>query len=158
MDIKQFELFQGAIQWVVDQHNRGTNTSVLEHDQGNWGEGILSPTPEWRKDTDGLAYAVVCPTAGCVAGNIVAMNGDQFVIGMAPEFVKANVHRKMEVQVQECWSADDGIHTIPGRARELAGLTPGEATRLFNGDNDVDDIVNIAHMIATNHGYQLELK
>src|SRR4029077_18726986 len=92
MDLKQFNLFQGAIQWAVDEDKRlsaiddTAMTSPMEHDQQMWAFGKIDRSAETvTMDLEGCKcqYCAICPTTGCVGGNIVLTAVEQFVV---PQF------------------------------------------------------------------------
>lgn len=162
MDLKQFDLFQSAIQWAVDEDRRlnaeevTAKTSPLEHDQNLWAFGTIDKSIEpltWEIDGGKFAYNVICPSSGCVAGNIILTAGEQFVV---PKF-KGIELMDVPFMAETCWSPENGFHNIDDRAEELAGLDHSEAVDLFDGDNDIDRIVDVAYQIAFNHGYTLKL-
>jgi hypothetical protein len=153
MDLKQFNIFQEAIQWVVDEQRRRRAdkdiyemTGRLRHFQQEWGMG--------RVVAERLAahpsYQMVCPTACCVAGNIVLINGDRFVVdSVLPE--------DSLVAVQSCVTDKGEIVDIDDRAIEVVGLDAVEAMNLFSGGNSWRDIVHCATKIAKAHGHTLEV-
>jgi len=165
MDLKQFNLFQGAIQWAVDEDKRlngltydTAKTSPLEHDQQMWAFGKIDKSVEpltWEIGSDfKCQYLAICPTTGCVAGNIVLTAGEQFVV---PQFASIEMMPQVPFMAEYCWSPENGFQEIRLRAEDLAGLTHDEATDLFEGANTLDKIVELAYKIADNHGYTLEL-
>jgi hypothetical protein len=157
VDQKQFDLFQTAIQWVWDEWHRKIRGDARQgpiHKQVVWAAGTVTdqmvPVAEDETYRWGEWVSVICPTACCVAGNIVMVHGDQFVTKQMPnEFV---------AHVEMCIDDHGRVHGISDRAQGLAGLTGSEASRLFHQDNNAHSIVQIAQMIAARHGYELEVK
>jgi len=161
MDQKQFNEFQTAIQWVVDEKRRKDDAeqwkpALLEHRQQYWAVGetqpgiIAAPFPR-----DGVHVSLdwhpVCATGCCVAGNMVLAHGDQFIAPAASAAVG------LTVTVEQCIDEDGMVHKISTRAKEIGGLTDSEAGRLFHQDNSAATIARLATNIAHNHGYTLEV-
>jgi hypothetical protein len=155
MNVKQFERLQAAVQWTVDEarfkaSHRRRGEGMIAHVQSSWAIGRLTGR---RKKVKGLAakYAVVCPTSCCLAGNIVAMAGEELVV---PDgLTDANV----VVNVEDCIDADGRVRTIPDRAAELTGLTTEDANLLFNGSITAAQIRLHAADIAARSGHTLEV-
>lgn len=151
MDLKQFELLQESVQWVVDEAKRKKEGRPIEgraHFQMEWAKGML--TGEQPKDHPYMEY--VCPTACCLAGNGVLLAGDRLVI--AHNELDSNALGQ-RVVVEHCLTAEGKLMEIDDRAQELFGLDENEALALFNGRNIWQIIVHRAWTIAKKHGYDL---
>lgn len=155
MDKKQFELFQSAIQWVADEQRRKKQRdpkSGVIHEQNCWGAGKII---DWIKahisNSPREQFAQVCPSACCLAGNIVLLNGDRMVT-----LDQTAVLGDFE-NVENCLDEEGRLHSISTRAQQLAGLTGPQATRLFAGENYADQIIEYAQEIAVKNGYELEV-
>lgn len=157
MNEKQFDLFQGAIQWVADEqkfHRGETDERVsnVQHQQTLWAQGPTTGEDVEATNRYGTQQraTVVCPTSACVAGNICVLNGDKFVIdGTAPSGFVRSVDHVVDDEGQ--------MHTIKRRAIDLVGITDGEAQLLFNGDNTRTAVIKRAQLVAERHGRTLNL-
>jgi len=154
MNRKQFELFQTAIQWVVDEHREPTHSP--SHLQSTWAVGrvLFDKVTAYRRKDRPKTFQVVCPTACCVAGDICLTNGDTFVVGCDEEPVRYNTAIAVDYVVDE----DGKLHEIGARARSLVGITGPEANELFEGGNRVEDITRVATSIAARRDFDLDLK
>lgn len=155
MDKKQFDLFQSGVQWVWDDNKRRQagrpHGGNLHHVQGLWVGGriidrIKAKWGEHRREMD-----LVCPTACCLAGNILITNGDRFVVDHEWDI------GEQTTSVEYCLDEKDQVHGIQNRAMEVAGLNLAEAQELFEGGNTAESIVESATRIAKEHGYELEV-
>jgi hypothetical protein len=158
MDQKGFDLFQSAIQWVADEMNREMGESrayPMSHNQGFWAEGTVTGPVEGTYQGEEYHMLAVCPTAGCVAGNIVTLHGDTLV-GMDP-MMGLGVTRPTFMVVEHCLDDGGEMHAIAARARELVGMTASEARALFSGENSRENVIQLAQVIARNHGFDLTL-
>ena len=173
MDLKGFDRLQTAVQWTVDEDRERYEfektdeyakfgwdawwtQSVVHHDQESWGAGVLKKDGELFTSPIGT-YTAVCPTAGCLAGNVVLASGEKFVVSW-PSSQADHIPEGLPVSVSACWTADGDVDEISHRAQELMGIDSDDADRLFEGENDVDAIVNIATEIAASWGFTLEIK
>lgn len=154
MNRKQFDLFNTAVQWTVDEDRRkkaGLPENGMAHEQGEWGYGILSYKSKTVEVRGELGYRAICPTAGCLAGNIVVTAGDQMVGVVPKDAVYENDH---EIMADWCWDGKH-LHDIEIRARQLVGISPEESDPLFYAGNTVKCIVELSTVIAERHGHQL---
>lgn len=157
MDQKQFDLFQTGIQWVADEMRRdheGSAPNGLRHRQTTWAAGrVTDEVINYHSENSSIGFegTVVCPTAGCVAGNFCAINGDTFILPR-----KGYVGAYAAV-VEHVVDDEGAVYMIGYRGMKLAGLTPVEADRLFNSNNSRADVIWLAKQIAENHGYTLEV-
>lgn len=155
MNEKQFDLFQASIQWAVDytRHYDGfldgrekmSEWDSQTHNQGLWVHGEVDTTKVVFTSDDNVSYYPVCGTSCCLAGKAVILNGDQPVVwsdyggGSSNEVV-----------------TDDGrLMRVSERARELFGITSGQAATMFNGDNSADRLVQEGTRIARYYGHDL---
>lgn len=105
------------------------------HDQSVWAHAQLDPTK---------TPVTACGTTGCLAGNAV-LNAGYPLAWFKSDKYDENVGRFVPV-----WKADDCIlpngehRTISTAARDLFGLTSGQASRLFEPDNSVADLWDLA--------------
>lgn len=148
MDQKQFNVFEQGIQWVKDERDHPEQRTGVEHNQGTWGWGkVMSKLGITAKNSH-QSWLPVCPSACCLAGNIVLIAGDKFVI---PEGYEGDCN------VDYCLTGEGEVENIAERAKDLAGLTDGEAQMLFEGSNSADHIIDMATRIADRNGYELNL-
>lgn len=158
MDLKQFEMFQTTIQWVLDEkritaaHGRH---GLIWHRQSWWASGKVTDTVVQARSstipfTTSKQFKVICPSAACVAGNIVSAYGDKLVV---PE----GAIEECTAIADYCIDDEGRLHLIGDRAAALAGLSTDEAARLFAPNNSRDYVIELATEIASNHGYELEL-
>ena len=151
MDQKQFDLFATGIQWVKDEAERDY-TAQVRHNQGIWGLGrIKEGIRRLRKNSTYQYFAPVCPSACCLAGNIVLANGDEFVIPAELAAGKDTSH------VDYCMDAEGEIHHIRDRAQQVAGLTGLDAQALFDANRSPEVLINMAEQIAAREGFTLDL-
>jgi len=161
MDIKQFQVLQNAVQWAVDEDRRDSFDPPglpITHDQTHWAWGLMDKSKIREIEyahTRGFKfpYVAICPTAGCLAGNMALIAGDEFVV----PYFSSMWQRDLPIMAEQCWNPERGLMGIRDRGIELAGLSEPEADRLFDGQIGVDDIVEIATEIAADHGYTLEI-
>jgi hypothetical protein len=166
MDQKQFDAFQSGVQWVADEaalrkrvaeREEKYEAGHLFHRQRVWASGKATAAIRSIVKASGLGteytydYQVVCPSGCCLAGSIVQRAGDDFVRN---DYIQPG--RTVET-VDHCMDAEGNVHLISQRARELAGLSETEASRLFHQDNGSDTILRLAKEVAVNHGYNLEI-
>lgn len=158
MDQKGFELFQTAIQWVLDEKRasqRHVKHTGLWHRQAWWGAGRV--TEQVVKAVTSTApflstnhqFSVICVSSCCVAGNIVTVHGDKMVV--------AGESLGNSAITDYCVDDDDRLHLIGTRAAALTGITEGEAAELFSPNNSRERVIELATQIAKDHGYELEL-
>jgi|SRR5262245_32908516 len=152
MDKKQFELFQEAVQWVLDEKRaseKGRKHNRIWHKQKFWGQGEVTDESVTQVGTS-LTMSVVCPSAACLAGNVVLLHGDRMV-------ALVNHGRPGDVvQADYCADDKDRVYMIGTRARQLLGITSEEAA-IFGGDHSRRLVIEMAKEIAENHGYKMEL-
>ncbi len=163
MDEKGFDRLQGAVQWVVDNHRAmrvGEQVSLV-HQQRVWGTGILQdevlPHPTGlSRELPGMQTETrpVCGTACCLAGYVVLAHGDTFANTVNEQ---SNRQAGDVVSVTWCIDSEGEAHPIGERARELMGISQGDASVLFDGNNEVWHIRDFAREIAAKHGYKLEI-
>lgn len=148
MDQKQFNLFEQGIQWVKDEADHPEQRSGPQHQQSTWGWGKVQKVFGIKAKNSAQTWVPVCPSSCCLAGNIVLINGDKFVI---PEGYEGDCN------VDYCLTVEGEVESISERARDLAGLTDGEAQSMFEGSNSPDYIIEYAAVIADRNGYELNL-
>lgn len=160
MDKKQFDLFQATIQWVLDEkritEKHGKHRGI-HHRQAWWAAGtitgkVLEVLTTSVPFTTSKQFRVICPSAACVAGNIVAMNGDKLVIPEAPL-----VNSEEQVIADYCMDDKGHLYLIGDRAAAVAGLTGDEASALFSPNNSRERVIEMATEIAAKYGYEMEL-
>jgi hypothetical protein len=153
MDRKQFKRLQTAVQYASDdaslQRHKQPPTGWRWY-QGAWGSGMVTKRRRKRKAT-GTFIAVACPTTGCVAGTIVMQAGDQLV---AP----AECEVGTSVTTDYCIDKTGTVHDIESRATQLLGVEEEELHGLFNGGLGIQSVIQISELIATEHGFKLELE
>jgi hypothetical protein len=153
MDQKQFERLQTAVQWVVDEEVTATPSLTLNMDVWGFGEVPRDTEPtKGRYDVEREAVIpvkVVCPSACCLAGNIVLAAGDQFVVD--GQYTSGET-----VYADNCIDEKGVIHSIPQRALELIGLD--DDYEMFDGSQSAADVVEKAWNVAADRGFDLDVK
>jgi len=153
MEQKQFEVFQTAIQWVKDEAERDYAPIGVRHDQATWGNGEIGTD---RVMIGSVKYAAVCPSACCLAGNIVLVAGERFVYPVNDDLFDPT---GACVTVDYCVDDEGHLRQIPDRAAELAGLTDADLWDYnpFAPSHSAEDLISIAEKITKQHGYTLVL-
>lgn len=109
----------------------------------------------WFKQIDGVAGAEpACGTFGCLAGNTILHSGEKLDWRFMPEdtetwgydYLTPDEVKELPETVEGHWTAE---HTASGesafdRGRELLGLTRHQADKLFEGDNTLDILWELA--------------
>jgi hypothetical protein len=151
MDQKQFDLFATGIQWVKDEAERDY-TAQVRHNQGTWGLGrIREGIRRLRKNTVQQYFTPVCPSACCLAGNIVLANGDEMVLPAEMAAGRDTSH------VDYCMDAEGEVYHIRERATQVAGLTISESAWLFDACRTAESQIKHAQVIADRYGFTLDL-
>ncbi|ATN87694.1 hypothetical protein SEA_BIGSWOLE_15 [Mycobacterium phage Bigswole] len=132
----------------------------------------LDYVPNGRAVRSGLAAAIdsgvgpSCGTALCFAGHASLMAGDRYLIPVRPEVAQKlrtgrvrrslrhfvnNYRHKLRDHGAKVLSTvitpDNEVTTVEIRARELLGLTAGEAETLFAGGNTLSDLRRYVEMM-----------
>lgn len=154
MNVKEFDRLQTAVQWAVDEARRtDLDQRWLTHDQGKWGYGTVE-NREPIKAKYGLApitMRAVCPSACCLAGNIVLAEGDTFVV---PTYSSHSVGE--EVNVDYCVDTKGTVYKIEDRALDLIGMEYDQ--QMFDSEQDIDDLVETVGEVVEAHGFTLDIK
>jgi len=159
MDKKQFDLFQAAIQWVLDEKritDRHGKHLGIWHRQAWWATGtltskIVKAVSSAVPFNTSRTFQVMCPSTACVAGNIVNIYGDKLVV---PE---CSVVPDETVIADYCMDDKGRLYLIGERAQQITGMEPAEAAQLFLPDNSREHVIELATRIAKDHGYEMEL-
>lgn len=124
-------------EWAGAQDARRRLGLTSEWDQDNW---------VMKLDDDETEIGA-CGTACCIAGKVVLEDGwvplvavrhpDDWTGGATDDFV---------VRVDKNGNTVGKVELIRDVAIESLGLTDSQASRLFDGSNDLDDVL---HVIAT---------
>lgn len=153
------QVLVNAVDWAIDEFNK-SKTDHGDNWGGSWNQGTWfrgKPTKRALRDEHGRArtqVSVSCGSSFCVAGNICASAGDRFVVGGEPEawkdFDTIGVDHVMPVGSKQ-------LIFIEQRATELLGASDHDDNlgSLFGGDNDIQEVVEIATAIAKTHGYKV---
>jgi hypothetical protein len=153
MDQKQFERLQTAVQWAVDEEAIATPTLTVNMDVWGFGEvargrGVIKAKYD-EESKHAIEVKAVCPTACCLAGNIVLAAGDEFIIDK-------HYYDGETVYADNCVDDKGIIHSIPVRALDLIGLNDDHG--MFEGSQSASDIVAKAEMVAEDYGFSLDIK
>jgi|SRR5262245_6635469 len=167
MDQKGFELFQSAVQWILDEKRATENRTKHDpiwHKQQFWATGELTDE-EITVDQVGQQYLlswhltqmrVVCPSSACLAGNIVVIHGDKMVADQYSVRYGEQYSNGL-VSADFCVNDKNQLFTIGTRAQQLIGITSQEASDLFRGGNSRKKVIEMATEIAKGYGFELEL-
>lgn len=153
LDIKRLN---DAIQFAIDEHvatatNKDRPDLALTWDQTHWAKGFITdevlPYDDGSRDT----FRVVCATACCVAGNVVAQAGDKFVV---TETFGYPLTAGRSTMAEVCVDRQGVHHEVSTRAIALLGVdaTNEDGEDLFDGDNDIHEVIRIAQDIAEENG------
>ncbi|QAY13957.1 hypothetical protein SEA_COLT_9 [Mycobacterium phage Colt] len=133
----------------------------------------LDYVPNGHAVRSGLAAAIdsgvgpSCGTALCFAGHASIMAGDRYLIPVRPEVAQKlrtgrvrrslrhfvnNYRHKLPPSLSDILGStvitpDNEVTTVEIRARELLGLTAGEAETLFAGGNTLSDLRRYVEMM-----------
>lgn len=178
MDTTQFARLQAAVQWSLDEHLHrqgilhrhgllSNSRGERRWNQATWADGrvtdekIMVPSESYTSAED-ATYTVVevsCGSSCCIAGNIVASAGDKFVFD---EEVEGEYEVADVIAVEYCVPKDGGrVVAIGERGAELLGLKHvynEDGEDLFDGDNDIYKVINIATSLAAQDGHTLRLE
>lgn len=133
------KLLRNLVLWAQGEHDRlGKKYAGLAEykwDQAYWA----------KEERNG-----VCRTAFCIAGAAVRMKGYKFVWAESadPQLFIA----------ETCTKKIDGVKRsfdIELTAMHLLGIDWDQAESLFNGDNTIDDVIDVAESIAEYYGETL---
>lgn len=112
------------------------------HNQSVWAQTKLNPDN---------APGTACGTTGCLAGNAVLAEGYKL------DWFKSEHYDDNQGKWSPIWKADNCVlpngdgRSISSAARDLFGLTPGQASRLFEPDNSVADLWDLAIDYSDGH-------
>lgn len=169
MNGEQFERLRSAVQWAVDNaaYERGLAEAQPEraHNQEVWAEGKVleerAPLPSAFHMTMGNVVplsqsgygmsehvSVVCPSALCLAGDVVLEAGGTFVVDESLRVGSA-------VIVDDAIMPDGRFGRVVAFARDLLGLDLDEGADLFDSDNRIGDILYFATRSAAESGHDL---
>lgn len=148
------ETLQAAVQWVVDEDRIMANDPDAErsltHDQDLYTIGYAT-------DQKASGYRVICPTACCLAGNIVIAHGDLLIVNYL-DYDPG----EQNLLADYCLDSDGRVHHVQERAAELVGIDPDPESfdqSMFDGDQNADDIRALAEATARRHGWDgLDIK
>lgn len=155
------------IRWAVRDYRRDLTLETRVHwNQGTWGSGAPSghevTAPRACQTRDGGLFVnpapeqfikVTCPSACCIAGDAALMAGATFVVDC--DDLADLVGEDAEVEAVEAL-LDGKVRHIGAIGEEWLGLNHGEAEHLFNGANEIRDVVTIARSIAEFYGFDLD--
>jgi hypothetical protein len=127
------------------------NASLLQRTM----EQIEAHPQDWKQSVwiEKPEGGVRCGTVGCFAGWAVALSGGEFWFGPNGEWNSAesvlldslpgDIRESLEVWAYRESDGDGGhvvVVDLPRTARELLGVDPYRADRLFNGSNRLSDL------------------
>lgn len=118
---------------ALDWAEREARAPEPEWDQGTWGKGVVQTEGAKR-------WAPVCGTVGCFAGHVCLDEGDRFVIDVS---LFDRIEDGQEVQVEHAKGTDGQVRQIANRAQALLGICSPRRHRLFDGDNDIEQVRGI---------------
>ncbi len=121
----------GLLAWAEAEHEKQLQGLPSEWDQGHW--AISRP--------DGTPIAASCATACCLAGKTVAADGGKFLL-KTPSYGEFGIATDAELPTGE-------IVDVENYATERLGLTYEQAQRLFDVDNDIQDVRDIIAAIQS---------
>jgi hypothetical protein len=151
MDKKQFKRLEKAVRWAVEE-NAKTKRSDLTWDQEEWFAGAL----DGKAKVEGYHYVdVTCGSTCCIAGNVVVEAGDRFIV---PDHFTERYEQGDMVTVEMCLTKKREVYSVETRAEHLLGITPSQARWLFDGDNDIESVINAASEIAAEYGFTLDVE
>ena len=150
-----------AIQWAIDEYLRDLGRlpepePVAEDllsrrriwGQGWWGSGV--PTEEKVEDQWHREYRVICPTSCCIAGNITAAAGDKFIVDEGV----LQADDSGDIGVSTVLTKDNQVVFISTRAAHLLNVeNPSELDPLFDGENEIRDVIEQANALAHDYGH-----
>ena len=164
------ELLSNLVTWAYADHNKIEELLAKFPQWGTWDQA------DWAQEIRNG----VCQTAYCMAGAAVAdapqyrFNFDFFPEQTYnPETMEWEDTGRSEASTSLCYKVrKNGKDPVTGAqryrrvgdfesisvvAQELLGITYAEANYLFNGNNDIEDIVGIALELANHYGVNLNL-
>ncbi len=121
----------GLLAWAEAEHEKQLKGLPSEWDQGHW--AISRP--------DGTPIAASCATACCLAGKTVAADGGKFLLN-TPSYGEFGVATTAEMPTGE-------IVDVESYATERLGLTAAQSDKLFDADNDIQDVRDIIAAIQS---------
>src|SRR5690606_18006810 len=130
------ERLRGVVAWAKQEAKKGEHSTW---DQSVWAWGVTSD-----RFSGGLQEAD-CGTAFCIAGKLCADAGDTFVISAIPRRPGDPVALAHVIPAGETASV-----FIEARARKLLGTD--DTGSLFDGGNDINDVIVAAKELAAKHG------
>lgn len=159
------ELLAGALRTAIFTHEFGEDAGVGPNDgvglrwaQDSWGQVTPDDLDFDRSiEVRSTQYVpVTCGTTGCIAGTVVHLRGDDFVLDA--DSLDYDPDEDGLVSVSQCATADEGevVH-ISDRACALMGLDFDERELLFNGSNTIYDVCWVGRRIAQRHGWTLDV-
>lgn len=123
----------------------------LLQDLVRWAEGDNAKFKDvWEQNSYGhMSKNGVCQTAFCIAGQAVAQTGRKILWTLETYDVPMDDRTHYYASMTE-----DG-DSISDLGAEIIGLAEDEASALFDGDNEIQDVRQIAQEICTRRGLVL---
>lgn len=163
MNKEQVKRLELAVQWALDEAVKkvtAEEAAPMTWHQGAWFrgrvtdqvlEGVEVRYGDGLDDVQSLVK-LDCGTACCIAGNIAYSAGAAFV---APQWSNKVGHGASGafVLVDEKRAV-----TVSLYAANLLGVEEEELSDLFDGANEIDDVVTHAQALADEYGHKLNLK
>lgn len=130
-----FELLDQALAWAeASRDHKNLGEGLPRWDQSVWFHDPQSP------EGDEYVLDNFCGTSCCIAGYVATRNGEKPLIEEYLDYA-------MVVRLK-----DGTVENIDFHARNLLGLTPEEATRLFEMENTLDDLRRIVAELKEAYG------
>lgn len=121
-------------EWAAAQEARRRLDLPSEWDQNHWllnlGEVLTEVAP--------------CGTACCIAGKVTLEDGWLPNAAVdSPENWTISESEDYVIKVDKSGKPVGDARYVPEVAQEILGLTDDQANRLFDGDNDLDDVLDV---------------
>lgn len=156
-------LLEDVVNWAIESHN-----GTLPENQPKWHQQVWNNfvvTAKGRRNEKGQFQKTelnFCGTAFCIAGMALQITGS-LNNDFSEQLKYAFRGDSIEVQPADTiHSWNHGVVDSHGNFRDdgaaVLGLTYTEASRLFNGDNGIHQVVKYATDIANTRGETLILK
>jgi hypothetical protein len=137
---------------------------------GHWGQGSWAVMNDVDEDLFAelnlpvvtIGEANVCRTSHCIAGSAVVEAGYRLIYSGEPDRYRQSIVADdcieqydtglKDLKGQAIWLDVPGARqeSIGGAGARVLGLSEEEADLLFDGDNDVDDLMRKANMFCAN--------
>jgi hypothetical protein len=171
MNDEQLDRLRKGVAWAEAEHAKdtkgipaGDGTSIFgDWRQGTWLTGKVGARKRTiesisygdgetalRAPTEYLQINVKCGANMCLAGNVVAEEGDAFVVSQ--EIYGPGETADVDYVIPK--GSRTAMH-VETRARELLGITYEEGNQLFDGDTDIELLRERAAEVALNYGHTL---